>query len=42
LRAAGSRAAFLVGGGEAEVSDQDGWITVEVARITDHEVLVIR
>jgi hypothetical protein len=42
LRAAGSRAAFLVAGGEVEVSEQDGWITVEVARITDHEVLVIR
>jgi hypothetical protein len=42
LRAAGSRAVFLVSGGEVEVSGQDDWITVEVARITDHEVVVIR
>jgi hypothetical protein len=42
LRAAGTRAVFLVSGGEVEVSGQDDWITVEVARITDHEVVVIR
>jgi hypothetical protein len=42
LRAAGSRAVFLVSGGEVEVSGQDDWITVEVARITDHEVVVVR
>ena len=28
-------------GGEAEVNERDGWITVEVARIADHEVVVV-
>jgi hypothetical protein len=42
VRAEGlGRAAFLVAGGEAEVKDEDGWITVEIARITDHEVVVL-
>ena len=40
LKASGRRARFLVGGGEAEVNERDGWITVEVARIADHEVVV--
>lgn len=35
------RAQLLVAGGEAEVSVEDGWITVEVARVTDHEVVVL-
>jgi hypothetical protein len=34
------RAQLPVAGGEAEVSIEDGWITVEVARVTDHEVVV--
>jgi hypothetical protein len=41
LRASGRRARFLVSGGEVEVKEQDGWITVEVDRITDHEVVVL-
>jgi hypothetical protein len=41
LKASGRRARFLVAGGEAEVNERDGWITVEVARIADHEVVVV-
>ncbi|MGW6278813.1 hypothetical protein [Kribbella sp. NPDC055071] len=41
LRSDGSRARFLVAGGEVEVTSVDGWITVVVDRITDHEVLVL-
>ncbi len=41
VKASGSRAALLVDGGEAAVTPEDGWITVEVERITDHEVLVV-
>jgi len=41
VRGTGRAAAFLVGGGEVEVSSADGWTTVEVGRITDHEVVVI-
>jgi hypothetical protein len=41
IRAQGSRARFLVSGVEAEVNEQDGWITVGVDRITDHEVVVL-
>lgn len=40
VRGAGTRARFLVAGREVEVSTEDGWITVEVDRIADHEVLV--
>jgi len=40
LKANGRRARFLVAGGEAEVNGRDGWITVEVARIADHEIVV--
>lgn len=40
VRASGRRVRFLVAGGEAEVSERDGWITVEVARVADHEVVV--
>jgi len=35
------RAEFLVAGGEVEVSGEDGWFRFEVARITDHEVVVL-
>ncbi|TDO50674.1 putative glycosyl hydrolase-like family 6 (GHL6) protein [Kribbella sp. VKM Ac-2527] len=41
VKGTGRAAAFLVGGGEVEVSSTDGWTTVEVGRITDHEVVVI-
>ncbi|MGW1343933.1 alpha-amylase family protein [Kribbella sp. NPDC002412] len=41
VRAAGTQARFLVAGAEAEVTAQDGWITVGVDRITDHEVVVL-
>ena len=35
------RVAQLVAGVEAEVSVEDGWNTVELERITDHEVVVL-
>ncbi len=35
------RAEFLVAGGETAVRPAGGWITVEVDRITDHEVVVV-
>ncbi|TCC58251.1 Tat pathway signal protein [Kribbella pittospori] len=41
IRGTGDQARFLVAGGEAEVKTDDGWITVEVARIADHEVVVV-
>jgi hypothetical protein len=41
LRVSGSRARLLVSGDEVDVKEQDGWITVEVDRITDHEVVVL-
>jgi hypothetical protein len=41
VKATGRRARFLVSGGEVEVNEQDGWITVGVDRITDHEVVVL-
>jgi hypothetical protein len=31
----------LVSGQTANVSSQNGWVTVEISSITDHEVLVI-
>ena len=41
-RTIGERAALAVRAGvEAEVNEQDGWITVGVDRITDHEVVVL-
>ncbi|HET6743793.1 MAG TPA: Tat pathway signal protein, partial [Kribbella sp.] len=41
VKASATRARLLVSGTEAAVHEQDGWITVGVDRITDHEVVVL-
>jgi hypothetical protein len=41
LRVKASRARLLVSHQELAVQDRDGWITVLVYRITDHEVVVL-
>ncbi|GAA1572199.1 MULTISPECIES: alpha-amylase family protein [Kribbella] len=41
LRVSASRARLLVSRQEAEVQRQEGWITVLVYRITDHEILLL-
>ncbi|MGW7682188.1 hypothetical protein ACWGID_15710 [Kribbella sp. NPDC054772] len=41
LNVSGARARLLVQGSEVAVQEKDGWITVGVDRITDHEVVVL-